>query len=78
MKDSVKTHDYTKHATEYSELGIDGTFYLGFRDVPKLIKKYVKGTQALDYGCGPGRSTRFLKSLGFDVIGVDISSDMLT
>ena len=78
MKGSVKTHDYTKHATEYSELGIDGTFYLGFRDVPKLIKKYVKGTQALDYGCGPGRSTRFLKSLGFDVIGVDISSDMLT
>lgn len=78
MKDSVKTHDYTKHATEYSEVGTDGTHYLGFRDVPKLIKKYVKGTQALDYGCGPGRSTRFLKSLGFDVIGVDISSDMLT
>jgi len=33
--------------------------------------------RALDFGCGTGRSTRFLKGLGFESIGVDISEDML-
>ena len=31
----------------------------------------------MDFGCGAGRSTRFLQKLGFDAIGVDISEDML-
>lgn len=31
----------------------------------------------MDFGCGAGRSTRFLKNLGFNVIGVDISVEML-
>ena len=31
----------------------------------------------MDFGCGTGRSTRFLRQLGFDAIGVDISEDML-
>lgn len=73
----MKTHDYGKHAGEYAELGIEGTYYLAFRDVPELLQKYVSGKQALDYGCGAGRSTRFLQSLDFDTIGVDISNDML-
>jgi ubiquinone/menaquinone biosynthesis C-methylase UbiE len=73
----MKTHDYQKHAIEYSALGIEGTYYLAFRDIPELLKKHVKGTKALDYGCGPGRSSLFLKSLGFDTVGVDISNAML-
>lgn len=71
------THDYAKHAGEYSTLGLDGTYYLAFRDIPALLKKHVRGDKALDYGCGPGRSTRYLKRLGFDTVGVDISRDML-
>ena len=31
----------------------------------------------LDFGCGTGRSTRFLRGLGFGVVGVDISEPML-
>jgi SAM-dependent methyltransferase len=73
----VKTHDYERFAMEYAGLGIEGTYYLAFRDVPALLGRHVHGTKALDYGCGPGRSTRFLKSLGFETIGVDISPDML-
>lgn len=37
----------------------------------------MKGSKAVDFGCGAGRSTRFLKKLGFQVIGIDISQDML-
>jgi len=73
----VKTHDYEKYAAEYADLGFEGTVYLAFRDIPALIKKYVNGTKALDYGCGSGRSTRLLKKLGFDALGVDISKAML-
>jgi ubiquinone/menaquinone biosynthesis C-methylase UbiE len=73
----MKTHDYQTFASEYASLGIEGTQYLAFRDVPKLIQKHVSGTHALDYGCGAGRSTRLLKSLGLDTVGVDVSNDML-
>jgi len=55
-----------------------GTDYLGFRDLPLLLEKYVLGKEALDVGCGTGRSARFLKSLGYQVIGIDIFEPMLT
>lgn len=35
------------------------------------------GTRAVDFGCGAGRSTRFLAGLGFQAIGLDISADMV-
>ncbi len=66
-----------KNILNYSQYGIEGTSFLAFRDIPGLIKKYVKGKRTLDYGCGAGRSTRFLKSLDLDVIGVDISEKFL-
>nr|BFE68936.1 NB-ARC domain-containing protein [Actinoplanes digitatis] len=74
---SPKTHDYAKFAGSYSTLGLDGTFYLAFRDIPELLARHGGGTAALDYGCGPGRSTRFLKSLGYATIGADINPEML-
>lgn len=72
-----RTHDYAKYAADYAKLGFEGTYYLAFRDVPTLLEKHARGSRALDYGCGPGRSTRFLKGLGYDIAGVDISEDML-
>ena len=74
----LATHDYATYAGDYATLGFDGTYYLGFRDIPALLDKHVNGQKALDYGCGPGRSTRFLKDLGFDAVGVDISMEMLS
>ncbi len=75
---TIKTHDYEEHAGEYAELGMEGTQYLAFRDIPMLIQEHAGSIKsALDYGCGAGRSTRFLKRLGFDVVGVDVSQEML-
>ncbi|MEU6141547.1 methyltransferase domain-containing protein [Streptomyces sp. NPDC047081] len=36
-----------------------------------------KGGAVADLGCGPGRVTRFLASLGLDVFGLDLSESML-
>ncbi len=51
--------------------------YLAYKDIPMIIRQFVKGKKALDYGAGTGASSSFLHNLGFDVIGMDISSSML-
>lgn len=71
-------HDYSKYACAYSQIGIDKGYYLAFRDIPQILSKLcLCGKEALDYGCGTGRSTQFLNSLGFRTVGVDISENML-
>lgn len=65
------------YAKLYANLDITGTQFLAFRDIPLLISTYLKGSQTLDYGCGAGKSTMFLKSLGLLVEGVDINCDMI-
>lgn len=64
-------------AESYSKLEFPNTYYLAYRDLPAIILKHVTGNKAIDFGCGTGRSTRFLKKAGFDVTGIDISHDML-
>ncbi len=64
-------------ADAYSKLEFPGTYYLAYRDLPAIISEHVRGTSALDFGCGTGRSTRFLHGIGFDVKAVDIAEQML-
>src|SRR5262249_13054930 len=66
-----------ERARAYATLQFPGTYYLAFRDLPALIRRYSDGRRALDFGCGTGRSTRFLRDLDLQVIGVDISQAML-
>jgi SAM-dependent methyltransferase len=75
--DFFNVYEDAKRADSYSRLEFPGTYYLAFRDLPAIIAEHVKGLRAVDFGCGAGRSTRFLRKLGFDAIGVDISADML-
>jgi len=70
-------YEDAERAEAYSKLEFPGTYYLAYRDLPKIIRRYVRGRKAVDFGCGTGRSTRFLEKLGFDVVGVDVSEDML-
>jgi SAM-dependent methyltransferase len=70
-------YDDRERAEAYATLKFPGTYYLAYRDLPAIIAKYVPGRVALDFGCGAGRSTRFLKDLGFSAIGIDISSSMI-
>jgi SAM-dependent methyltransferase len=64
-------------ARSYAQLEFPNTYYLAYRDLPKIIRKYTKGNKAIDFGCGTGRSTRFLKDLGFIATGIDISAEMV-
>ena len=66
-----------RRAEAYAKLEFPGTYYLAYRDLPEIIFEHVKGRRAIDFGCGAGRSTRFLRKLGFHCVGVDISEDML-
>ena len=66
-----------RRAEAYAKLDFPGTYYLAYRDLPEIIGRYVSGTEAVDFGCGTGRSTRFLKRLGFRTTGVDISASMI-
>ena len=73
----INAYEDARRAEAYSRLQFAGTYYLAFRDLPEILRVHVHGRRALDFGCGAGRSTRFLRTLGFEAVGVDISDDML-
>lgn len=71
------SYEDAKCAEAYAKLEFPGTYCLAYRDLPEIISEHVKGRDAIDFGCGTGRSTRFLRKIGFSVVGVDISEDMI-
>jgi len=75
--DFQNVYEDDRRAEAYARLEFPGTYYLAYRDLPEIIEAYVTGTEAIDFGCGTGRSTRFLGTLGFRVTGVDISANMI-
>lgn len=78
MSGSVpNVYDDQARAKAYATLDFPGTYHLAYRDLAAIIGEHVHGRKAVDFGCGAGRSTRFLRDLGFDVVGVDIAEPML-
>lgn len=70
--------DDPTRAESYARLEFPNTYYLAYRDLPEIISRHVSGSLAVDFGCGTGRSSRFLKGLGYNVVGTDISEEMIT
>jgi SAM-dependent methyltransferase len=70
-------YDDEVRANAYAKLEFPGTYYLAYRDLAPIINEHVRGRKTLDFGCGTGRSTRFLRDLGFETVGVDIAAQML-
>src|SRR5579871_6916019 len=73
-------YSYTGGTAElYGLLGIDGTTYqIGFDAVAELLGD-ITGKIFLDFGCGAGRSARFLKGLGAEhVYAVDHDQNMIS
>jgi len=80
----VSAYD-AQNAEKYSKISLkgEGTLFLAFRDFEELIHTHLPtcsfdAMKAIDYGCGAGRSTRYLKQLGVrHVDGFDISDAMI-
>jgi SAM-dependent methyltransferase len=70
-------YDDDAKAASYATLEFANTYYLAFRDLPSIFAEHVHGTRALDFGCGTGRSTRFVRGCGFQVTGVDVAPRMI-
>ncbi len=74
-------------AKRYNQLGknkeifrLGRTDYLVTRELPNMISalQLDPNDKILDFGCGAGLSTRFIKSLGYvNCIGIDINEPML-
>jgi SAM-dependent methyltransferase len=64
-------------SASYAKLEFPNSYYLAYRDLSQIIETHVTGRRALDFGCGTGRSSRFLKKLGIQTIGIDISPAMI-
>ena len=77
MEDFANTYEDDGYAEAYARLEFPGTYRLAFRDLPQILAEHVDGIDALDFGCGTGRSTRFLRDLGFEAVGVDIAEEMV-
>ncbi len=68
-------NDYVKFINFYID-DIKGTGYLAFRDLPLILNRNA-GKKALDFGCGAGRSSKYLERLGYNVTGIDIYAEMI-
>ena len=73
----VNCYESVTRAAAYAKLEFANTYHLAFCDLPEIFAAHMRGNAALDFGCGTGRSTRFLRELGFEPVGVDISAEMV-
>jgi hypothetical protein len=55
-------------AEAYATLEFKNTYHLAYRDIPAILSAHVRGRKSVDFGCGTGRSTRFLRRLGFELL----------
>ena len=74
-EDKINSKNYAKY---YDRLEIKGTQFLAFRDLDKYIDKFkLYNKSFLDFGCGAGKSTRFLKQFSNNIKAVDINYEMI-
>lgn len=64
-----------KPGTDYTLRDFNNTDWLAFRCVKEM--SLIPPGKILDLGCGSGRSTRFVQSLGNKAVGIDKSESMI-
>ncbi len=70
---------YKDFASVYDDLMDNVPYEEWVAHVTDILKKYgVDSGLVLDLGCGTGKVTRLLADEGYDMIGVDLSEDMLS
>ena len=75
MPKTIASH-YNKIAKEYTKVhGYEEK--LSLPSLEKFINFLPKGGIVLDIGCGGGQDSKFFKDNGFDVLGIDLSREMI-
>jgi len=74
---AVNFYDDSLRAAAYESVGVEGTYAIAFRELAMILARLPRREAALDFGCGAGRSSRFLRSAGYTVVGVDIAQEMV-
>ena len=82
MASDYISYDSQTNKTDMQAVAYESTHdsplrYLAYRDIPYFLSKYVNGDKALDNGSGTGFSLEFLQRHGFEVVGADISKEMI-
>jgi SAM-dependent methyltransferase len=72
------TNIFKDYAQYYDYFNLEKNYKSESLYIEKLIKKYSDNTKKiLDIGCGTGLHDIELSKLGYDVVGIDISEDMI-
>lgn len=70
---------YTDFAAMYDILMEDIPYDLWAGYIEKILKKHgIDKGLVLELGCGTGTMTRKMAAKGYDMIGIDLSEDMLS
>lgn len=75
-KSRLATSTYDKIADVYTKQYFDDLSDTPYID--RFLDKLKPGSKILDVGCGPGQFTKYMLSKGFEVVGVDLSEEMLS
>ncbi len=69
---------FKEYASFYDALYKDKDYMAEAKDVDRLLKKWGGDIHnIIVYGCGTGKHDRCLKELGYELYGIDMSSDMV-
>ncbi len=76
MENKIIKNYYNKIAKEYTQEHGYGE-NLSIQSLEKFASKLPLKARVLDLGCGGGQDSKFLFDRGFDVLGIDISKEMI-
>jgi len=80
MRDKKNTEEIKNYYNNFLQYLIKDRIYPNKRHsyIKRIVKRYIKkGLNVIDLGCGIGITTEFIKKRGADVIGVDISPEII-
>jgi ubiquinone/menaquinone biosynthesis C-methylase UbiE len=72
----ITKKNYNLHAKSFAEYA--KIYRGGFeKKIEQFSKQFKKGSRILDIGCGSGRDAKYFSDKGFEVVGIDLSEELI-